>query len=144
MTRTALLSDAEIAKRCKVPGFGAYLQAEWARYKLLMDLITEGARPEKAELVEMVEWMEDEKLAFDYSYFHQLPAFPTNPLEAEQTAWKAPSPRIESFLGKFRVFLEHYPSSEVWREELTRHIETWWRLLQEWNAISKSYKRLYS
>lgn len=144
MAQTAQLSGTEIAKRCKVWGFGAYLQTEWFVHPHLVRKLADGVQPTKAELVEIADRMYREKLSFDYCYFFRLPDFPTNPLEAEQTAWKTLSPQIGSFLEKFRVFIGRYPSGEMWREELTRLIEEWWQLLQAWNAISNSYKRLYS
>jgi hypothetical protein len=144
MAHVAPLSDVEIAEKCKAWGFGAYLQTEWFVYSRLKMELAEGVQPTKAGLIEIADRMYCKKLSFDHCYFYRLPNFPTNPLEAEQAVWKALSPRIESFLKEFQAFIESYPSGEAWREELVRHIETWWGLLQKWNEISNSYKQLYS
>jgi len=144
MTQTAPLSDAEVAERCKVSGFGAYLQVEWIVYPDLKKKLAEGTRPTKAELAEIVDRMARKQRAFDYSYLWKLPDLATTALQDQQAAWRDLSPRIRDFIGKFRAFIEHYPSDETWERELARQIEVWWSLLQEWNAISVSYKQIYS
>jgi len=136
-----MLSEQElkIVRNCKQWGFGAYLAWAWAVYPKLSRDINKEKYPDKKELVQINERMDQKRIAFDETYLHLLPRESVNPLQVEQEAWKLLSSLVKSQVDSFGKYIESYQPSTVISDQLLTQINNGWSLLQDWHIISRSY-----
>jgi len=137
--------ECEVVKNHKVHGFAAYLQGAWFEFPKLESNISKRNYPIKKDITEILDRMEGRQISFDVEYAG-LSREAINPLKIEQEAWKLLSPKVSTYLEKFRQFLNSYSPEKVndrSRGELLALTQEGWNLLQKWNIISKSYSPKY-
>jgi hypothetical protein len=136
--------EHKVVDDLKILHFGAHLQYQYICYSSLIERLigvrTKEKLDSKEELLEMIDILKDMMQEFDYCYFYMLPRQKVNPLIIEQESWKLLSPKIKQYLNNFKDYVQKYSFENIDKEKLLFHINTGWKLIQQWNLISDSYK----
>ena len=133
-----------IIGRARGHGFASYLCNEYGSKGMLDRSFNTEQLPDKDFFEKRYNHMKNKKSDFDITYLIELPEESVNPLKDEQEKWKNLSPRVGCFLDTLDYLIEEYDSvkedCEGDRKMVSRVMNEWWELLQEWNALSNSYK----
>lgn len=135
--------EQQVVNKSKIYFFSAFLQGAYITTPLMLEKIDKKEYPSQEKLDQLNQKTDNYRFNFDFEYLVALPDKEINPLQLEQEAWKLLSPLVKEHVDVFGEFIKYYLPQEEYGDELVKHLDNWFDLIQKWNIIAESYGAKY-